>query len=164
MSSDPPVGHGRRHLGVKLRRVHDTFMAEVFDRLADRGFGDMRPAHAQVFQNLKEEGIRLTDLARAAGIAPQSMGALVDDLEGLGYIERIRDPDDRRATLIRPTDRGKAEVKAARKVIAELEAQWARTVGKERFATMIETLDELDRDAPVARRRYAPSAAQEGRG
>jgi DNA-binding MarR family transcriptional regulator len=153
MSSDPPVGYGRRHLGVTLRHAYDTFMVEVFDRLAERGFDDMRPAHAQVFQNLKEEGVRLTDLARAAGIAPQSMGALVDDLEGLGYIERVRDPHDRRAALIRPTDRGRAEVKAARKIIAELEAQWARTVGKERYASMVETLDELQGDAPADRRR-----------
>lgn len=74
------------------------------------------------------------------------MGALVDDLERLGYVERVRDPDDRRAALIRPTDRGRAEVKAARKVIAELERQWARAVGQERFAALIETLDALNGD------------------
>jgi hypothetical protein len=39
-------------------------------------------------------------------------------------------------------------VRAARKVIAALERQWARTVGEERLATLIETLDELNGDAP----------------
>ena len=144
MSSDPPVGYGRRHLGVKLRQAHETFIGEVFDRLAGQGFDDMRPAHAQVFQNLKEEGVRLTELARAAGITPQSMGALVDDLERLGYVERVHDPHDRRAALIGPTDRGRAEVKAARKVIAAVERQWARTVGEELFAMLIQALDELN--------------------
>lgn len=147
MSSDPPVGYGRPHLGIKLRQAYETFIAAVFDRLAEQGFGDMRPAHAQVFQNLKEEGVRLTELAGRAGIAPQSMGALVDDLERLGYVERVRDPHDRRAALIRPTDRGRAEVRAARKVIAALERQWARTVGEERFATLMQTLDELNGEA-----------------
>ena len=146
MSSDSPVGYGRRHLGITLRQAYETFIGAVFDRLAEQGFDDMRPAHAQVFQNLKEEGVRLTDLARAAGIAAQSMGALVDDLERLGYVERVRDPEDRRAALIRPTDRGRAEVRAARKVIAALERQWARRVGDERFATLVETLDELNRE------------------
>ena len=146
MSSDPPVGSGRRHLGVKLRQAEQTFIGAVFDRLAEQGFDDMRPAHAQVFQNLKEEGVRLTALARAAGITPQSMGALVDDLERLGYVERVRDPHDRRAALIRPTDRGRAEVKAARKVIAAVERQWARAVGEERFAMLVQMLDELNGD------------------
>ena len=145
MSTDPPVGSGRRHLGIKLRQAHDTFMAAVFERLAEQGFNDMRPAHAQVFQNLREEGVRLTELARTAGIAPQSMGALVDDLERLGYVERIRDPHDRRAALIRPTDRGRAEVRAARKAIAALERQWARAVGQERFDALMEALDQLNR-------------------
>lgn len=145
MSTDPPVGSGRRHLGIKLRQSHDTFMASVFERLAEQGFDDMRPAHAQVFQNLKEGGVRLTELARAAGIAPQSMGALVDDLERLGYVERVGDPQDRRAALIRPTDRGRAEVRAARRVIASVERQWARAVGEERFAALVDTLDQLNR-------------------
>ena len=145
MSTDPPLGSGRPHLGIKLRQSHDTFMAAVFEHLAEKGFGDMRPAHAQVFQNLKEGGVRLTELARAAGIAPQSMGALVDDLERLGYVERVGDPQDRRAALIRPTDRGRAEVRAARRVIASLERRWARAVGEERFAALLETLDQLNR-------------------
>ena len=144
MSTDPPVGSGRRHLGIKLLQSYDTFMSAVFERLAEQGFDDMRPAHGRVFQNLKEEGVRLTELARAAGITPQSMGALVDDLERLGYVERIGDPQDRRAALIRPTDRGRAEVRAARKVIASLERQWARAVGEERYAALVETLDQLN--------------------
>ena len=144
MSSNPPVGYGRRHLGIKLRQAYETFIGEVFDRLAEHGFDDMRPAHAQVFQNLKEEGVRLTQLAQTAGITPQSMGALVDDLERLGYVERVLDPQDRRAALIRPTERGKAEVRAARKVIAALERKWARTVGEDRFTALVETLDELN--------------------
>ena len=130
MSSDAPVGHGREHVGITLRVAYETFIGAVFDRLARQGFDDLRPAHAQVFQNLKEEGVRLTELARAAGITPQSMVSLVDDLEGLGYVQREPDRRDRRASLIRPTNRGRAEVRAARKVIAELEELWSSNVGR----------------------------------
>lgn len=144
VSTDPPVGSGRRHLGIKLRESHDAFMHAVFERLGQQGFDDLRPAHAQVFQNLKEGGVRLTELARAARITPQSMGALVDDLERLGYVERLGDPLDRRAALIQPTARGRAEVRTARRVIAKLEQEWARTVGEERFTALVETLDQLN--------------------
>jgi DNA-binding MarR family transcriptional regulator len=72
------------------------------------------------------------------------MASLVDDLEGLGYVRREPDPIDRRASLIRPTIRGRAEVRAARKVIAELEGLWSTSVGEKRFAILLETLHALD--------------------
>lgn len=140
MSSDPPVGYGREHVGIKLRLAYEAFMRALFDRLATQGFDDLRPAHAQVFQHLKEQGVRLTELARRAGIAPQSMAKFVDELERLGYVEREPDPVDRRAALIRPTDRGRAEVRAARKIIAKLEREWASTVGDKRYAVLLEAL------------------------
>ena len=144
MSSDLPVGLGRQHAGIKLRRAYEAFTAAVFERLAARGFDDLRPAHAQVFQHLTEDGIRLTHLARAAGVTPQSMASLVDDLERLGYIGRKGDPSDRRAALIRPTDRGRAEVRAAREVIGELEREWSDAVGDKRFADLLEDLATLE--------------------
>ncbi len=143
MSRPTPVGHGRQHAGIRLRLTYEAFIAAVFTRLAEQGFDDLRPAHAQVFQHFKEGGVRLTELARAAGVRPQSMASLVDELERLGYLQRVRDPRDRRAALISPTDRGKAEVQAARKVIAGLEREWARAVGKERFDALMDDLDSM---------------------
>jgi DNA-binding MarR family transcriptional regulator len=143
MSSAPGVGYGRRHAGITLRLTYEAFIAAVFERLSDLGFDDLRPAHAQVFQHIKEEGVRLTELARAAGVTPQSMGALVDDLERLRYLERTPDPNDRRAALIKPTDRGTAEVAAAREVIAELESACSQKLGRQRFSALLEDLDGL---------------------
>ncbi len=143
MSSDLPVGLGRRHAGITLRLAYDAFNATLFERLAEQGFDDLRPAHAQVFQHLNEDGVRLTQLARAAGVTPQSMASLVDDLEHLGYIHRAPDPRDRRAALIRPTERGRAEVRAAREVIADLERAWANKVGKKRFAALLQDITAL---------------------
>jgi DNA-binding MarR family transcriptional regulator len=143
MSSVPAVGYGRRHAGITLRLAYEAFIAAVFERLAGLGFDDLRPAHAQVFQHIKQEGVRLTDLARAAGVTPQSMGALVDDLERLGYVRRAPDPNDRRAALIKTTDRGEAEVGAAREVIAELESACSEEIGERRFVALLKDLDIL---------------------
>jgi len=139
------VGEGRRHAGITLRDAHQAFIATIFNRLAGLGFDDLRPAHGQVFQHLKEDGTRLTALARSAGVTAQSMGALVDDLERRGYVERTADPDDRRAWTIRPTARGRAEVHAAREVIADLEAECASIIGDKRYDTLIANLEELNR-------------------
>ena len=143
MSSDQPVGSGRRHAGISLRMAYEAFNAALFEGLAERGFDDLRPAHAQVFQHLQEEGVRLTQLARAAGVKPQSMASLVDELERLGYVHRAPDPHDRRAALIRPTERGRAEVRAAREIISELEQRWESRIGSKRFDAVLEDITAL---------------------
>src|SRR5215207_7111589 len=73
----------------------------VFDELSAAGFDDITPAQARVFQRIAPGGSRLTDLAAQAGIMKQSAGFLVDQLERTGYVERVPDPADRRARLVR---------------------------------------------------------------
>jgi len=121
--------------------AYEQFTASVFERLASRGFDDLRPAHAQVFQHIKEEGVRLTALARSAGLTPQSMGYLVDELERRGYVERAAELGDRRAILVLPTDRGRAEIVAARQIIADLEREWAAHIGDDEFERLLAALD-----------------------
>ncbi|HSV96477.1 MAG TPA: MarR family transcriptional regulator [Spirochaetota bacterium] len=87
---------------------------------ADAGLGDVKPAYLGVFMCLwmedcmgdtlgkvgKEEGMRLVDLGRCAGLEPSSMTGLIDRMEKDGLLYRTDDPTDRRAHIIRLTDRG----------------------------------------------------------
>ncbi len=59
---------------------------------------------------------------------------MVDELEALGYVERRPDPVDRRAKLIRPTERGRAELAAADKILAAMQERHARRLGREKYA------------------------------
>jgi DNA-binding MarR family transcriptional regulator len=96
-----------------------------------------------LLQQLHPEGLRVTELASLAQMTKQSMGALVDYLEELGYIERVADPSDGRAWLIRLTPRGREVEQVARAAIAELETEWAQYLGNERFATLYSALQDL---------------------
>lgn len=51
---------------------------------------------------------RLGELAQAMGIAPRSVTTKVDNAEADGFVRRIPDPADRRATLVELTPRGRA--------------------------------------------------------
>ena len=113
--------------------------------LSEAGFDDIRPAHTAVFQHIRAEGSRLSELAERAQLTKQSMGYLVDYLERRGYLERRPDPTDRRAALICLTKRGWDEIRAALAIIAELEGEWARRLGERRMAQLRELLEELDR-------------------
>ena len=129
--------------------------------LSEAGFDDIRPAHTAVFQHIRAEGSRLSELAERAQLTKQSMGYLVDYLERRGYVERRPDPTDRRAVLICLTERGWDEIRAALAIIAQLEKEWARRLGERRMAQLRALLEELDRTAeqpvPARKSRHARS-------
>jgi DNA-binding MarR family transcriptional regulator len=134
----------RPNLGILLRALSQDVVQRVGVGLAEAGFGDVRPAHTAVFQHIDADGTRLTDLAESAQITKQSMGYLVDYLEERGYLERRPDPTDRRVALIALTDRGWEQVGEALKIIAGVEQEWARRLGKHRLQQLRELLTELD--------------------
>jgi DNA-binding MarR family transcriptional regulator len=126
-----------------LDRVRELAVTELHGRLAEEGYTDIRPGHGCVFRFIAPEGSRLTDLAERAGLTKQAVGEVVDDLVGLGYVERIPDPTDRRAKLVRLTERGRAGTVAARRIFDDIEGRWGEEVGPERMAALRETLEAV---------------------
>src|ERR1051326_8686921 len=85
-----------------------------------------RAAHAQVFESLDPDGTRLTVLAERAQMSHQAMGEMVDELIRHGHLERVPDPTDRRARLIRATALGHTELERATEQIRLLHERWQR--------------------------------------
>ena len=77
------------------------FQAELHERVHAAGYSDIRPGHGCVFGTIEEDGSRLTDLAGRANMTKQSVGEAASDLELRGYVERVPDPEDGRAKIIR---------------------------------------------------------------
>jgi len=126
-----------------LDSATEAYLAEFRRELEAAGYEDIRPTHGCVFRFVREDGMRLTELATYAGMTKQSVGELVDDLVDQGYVERIPDPGDRRAKLICLTGKG---VEAQRKgfgLIDEVEGRWAERFGTERIAELREILEEI---------------------
>jgi DNA-binding MarR family transcriptional regulator len=129
-----------RLLGVAF----DQFSEALSTRVAAAGYGDIRPGHGCVFGTIDpEHGSRLTDLAERAGMTKQTVGEVTSDLEQLGYLERVPDPDDGRAKIIRLTHRGLEAWLAGRRLIDDLERDWAERFGEERLATLREVLEAV---------------------
>jgi DNA-binding MarR family transcriptional regulator len=104
---------------------------------------DVTLAQARLTARIGEHGTRLTELAEQAQITKQSAGFLVDQLERAGYVERVPDPEDARARLVRFTESGLEGVKVARKVERQVLREWRQHLGPERFAAMQEALTAL---------------------
>src|SRR6202042_1755226 len=105
-------------------------------------FSDIRVTHGCVFGNIDPEGgTRLTELAERACMTKQSVGEVASDLEERGYLERVPDPADGRAKIIRLTERGRAAYAVGRGLIDNLEREWGERYGEERIAALRESLE-----------------------
>jgi DNA-binding MarR family transcriptional regulator len=121
----------------------DEFSDELTRRVEAAGYTDIRPGHGCVFGTIEPEGSRLTDLAQRANMTKQSVGEATSDLESRGYVERVPDPEDGRAKIIRLTERGREAQEIGRQLIAEIERDWAERFGEERVAALREALEAI---------------------
>jgi DNA-binding MarR family transcriptional regulator len=121
----------------------DDFSGELSKRVEAAGFADIRPGHGCVFGTIEPQGSRLTDLAERANMTKQSVGEATSDLERRGYVERVPDPDDGRAKIIRLTERGREAQAIGRRLIDDIELEWAERYGEERVAALREALEAI---------------------
>ena len=132
------------NIGILLRRPFQVIVEEIGAQLAARGYDGIRPAHQNVFQFIEPAGTRVTVLAERAQMTKQSMAELVAHLESHGYVERVADPSDGRAKLVRLTDRGRETVPIALEAIRGLGEEWRSAIGSRRFDQLIGGLQALN--------------------
>src|SRR5215469_16375744 len=90
--SQPDPGQATTTL---LRTAYNAVSAAIYRHVAQAAGAGLRPAHGNALEMLAlQDGLRLTDIAAQAGMAPQSMGELVEDLVAKGYLQRQEDPAD----------------------------------------------------------------------
>lgn len=112
-----------------LGQAYSLLGFRVVDGVVGAGY-PQKPKHSAVFAQISPEGSRLTDLARRANMAPQSMAEIVDELVEMGYVVRRADPADRRAKLVVLTRRGRAAVAAGRQTIEGIEQRITEVLGE----------------------------------
>ncbi|SRR6266700_7548928 len=108
---------------------------------------ELRGSHRRILQMIPPQGVRITDLARIAGMTKQALGEFVDWLEQSGFVRSRRDPADGRVRLVTRTDRGDAAAEAARLAIEAVERDWRKEVGAQAFDIMKQALRQIGRDS-----------------
>ena len=115
----------------------------AFDAVVAAGITDITLAQARVAARIGPDGSRVSDLAEQARVTKQSAAFLVEQLETAGYVERVPDPTDGRARLVRLTTRARRVAEAADAEVQRVLSEWADHVGEERLRQMHETLRDL---------------------
>jgi DNA-binding MarR family transcriptional regulator len=130
------------NLGLLLFIPYRFMECAVMNALRAHGH-DLPLNQARVFQRISPGGSRLAELAEAAQLPKQTVGSIVDQLEGAGYVRRCADPHDARARLVTITARGRQLVDISLPVVREVEAAWRTHLGPARTRQLKETLMRL---------------------
>lgn len=116
--------------------------ARVQEAMREAGY-DVTVAQSRLAQRIGDEGSRLTDLADSAQVTKQTASLLVAALEREGLVERVPDPEDGRARLIRLSERGREAARHAMGVVMAVEAEWTAHLGTTLAGQLREGLESL---------------------
>lgn len=127
-----------------LRTPYEAMLTRLHAGLAAAGFADSYPSWgSNVFFCLREGGLRLTDLAEQAHTTKQAMSYTVNRLEDAGYVERVPDPADGRAKVIRLTQRGWELRRVADEIIAGMEKECVGRLGEQKMRQFEELMKDV---------------------
>ncbi|MDB4991144.1 MAG: transcriptional regulator, MarR family [Myxococcaceae bacterium] len=127
-----------RLMAMGLRSLVD----ELHVRLARRGY-HLRPAFAFVLLASRERALTGNDVASLLGMTKQAASKLADTMEEEHYLTRKPHPEDARAKLLQIAPRGRRVLEAAEDIYGELEAEWAKVIGKARLEALRADLSEV---------------------
>ena len=130
-------------LGLLLRLASQRWGAEMDGILEELGVTGVTSAHARVIPFVPPEGASIQELAQRANVRKQTMTQSVDQLVASGYVERRPDPNDRRATIVRLTAKGRQLRPKSREAGARVERAWAAEVGSDELEALRAVLMRL---------------------
>jgi DNA-binding MarR family transcriptional regulator len=127
-----------------LRKPYEALLMRLHAELAAAGYADTYPSWGtNLFHYLREGGLRLTELAERTHTTKQALRYTINQLEAAGYVERVPDPTDGRAKIIRLTERGWEGRRVADEIIASIEHECVQKLGEERMRQFEALLKEV---------------------
>lgn len=134
------------NVGRLLNTAVQRFETRVLELMADAGYGEFTLSQMSVTRNLDVDGTRATEIARRAGITKQSVGELIGQIEDIGLIERIPDPNDKRARIVHFTPAGLAWLAAFEIAVNQAENEMRKALGAATFKLVKQGLEQYGAD------------------
>ena len=131
------------NLAQLLRIPFQALVSELHTQLVAKGYPDIPATHTIVFALVDAQGIRLSELAKRAQLTKQLVNYLVTAVEERGYVERVPDPRDGRARIVRLTERGQQAALVGSEIIEGIEHAWATSLGTEDMEELRTLLERL---------------------
>jgi DNA-binding MarR family transcriptional regulator len=140
-------------LSALLYATRGTYTAAVRRAQAKLGHVDV-PASGEFILNAMEwSGAPLESIVRFMGVSKQAVSQSVEMLVDRGYLERGRDPSDRRRVILSLTERGHAAGRAGKAAIEQVDRELHARVGRTAVAharSVLAALLEIKRKADAS--------------
>ena len=133
----------QEHIGRLLLRAQRAFNERALHKLRKLGHTRLSMVHTTLLPHLDANGTQATVVAERAGITKQAAGRVIADLEREGYVQRLPNPSDQRASMIVFTDAGRQFLVDAYHVKKEIEGEYTALLGTERMQQFRSILQEL---------------------
>ena len=148
MSSDAfaglhPSEERAPYIGALLRVVWQWVRDQMSAGVVAAGYDDLTAAHVALWRYPGLEGLRPSQLANRVGITKQSVNDLLGHMELHGYLERVPDPADGRARVIRLTSKGRGLEETVYAAAGAAQLRIAEILGERRFAQLHSSLQVL---------------------
>ena len=115
-----------------ISRVSLMVTSALKKGFADAGVQKVRPAYLCVMMSLwEEDGLKVIELGKKAGLEPSTMTGLLDRMERDGLVSRTMDPRDRRVLRIYLNETGQNVRDPVLKVIDDVLADVFAGISKE---------------------------------
>ena len=127
-------------VGALLRMAWQQLQVELYRRLREEGFEDLREVHRPLLRYPGIDGVRPSALAVSLGLSRQAINDLLREIEELGYARMEPDPSDGRARIIRYTERGWDMFRTSSRISEEIGERWAAKIGRAHYEAMVDAL------------------------
>jgi MarR family transcriptional regulator, organic hydroperoxide resistance regulator len=111
---------------------------------AEAALYDATIAMAHFLLNVdSHEGSYASDIAPQLGMESTSLSRIIRSLEEKEFIVRKTDKDDRRRTLIKLTEKGKAQKELAKNSVRRFNKELEEKLGQRKMQAFLKTMDEV---------------------
>jgi len=132
-----------------LARVGRTQAARFAERMR---MLDLRPKHFAVLNAVAlADGASQQELGGRMGLDPSGLVGAIDELEGMGLLERRRDPADRRRNAIALTAEGTATLRRARRLVSDSARELLGALDESEVETLVALLAKVEAGGELER-------------
>ncbi len=132
-----------------ISRVTLAITMTMKKALARATVKNIRPAYLGVLMSLwKEDGLKVVDLGKKAGLEPSTMTGLLDRMERDGLLRRAADPMDRRALRIYLNEKVRDSQEPVMTVVNKVLDQMFKNISDEDIETTTNVLMNVLENSP----------------
>jgi DNA-binding MarR family transcriptional regulator len=104
-----------------ISKIRESVNKMITVELENNGIKDIGSTHGDILSFLySSDGSTVRKITEKINRTQPTVTVLVDKLELLGYVKRIKSEEDRRVTIVRLTDKGKQLEPIFRKISSQL--------------------------------------------